>query len=146
MKETEAHSLFRMRTGRAADWVDFRNMLDEETGLVMRMALDMKQRLSEDKARETAVENLIGWCIEGPGIGFGKTMTSLAAFVASHRRPAIWAALLGSIRHVLVGPGKDGQDGRDGTNGTDRTDGGKDGQHGQDGRDGQDGQGGGKGD
>lgn len=126
MTETEAHSLFQMRTGRVTDFVDFRNMLDEEADLVMRMALDMRQRLGEDKARDRAVENLIGWCNEGPGLGFGKTMTSLAGFVASHRRPVIWAALVGSIRHVVVAPGEKGG-------------GGTDGQHGRDGQDGQDG-------
>jgi len=131
MTDVEAYSWFQLKTGRAADWVDFRNMLDEETDFLIDGAWAMKQRLAEDKAREMAVDNLIGWCIEGPGIGFGKTMTSLAAFVASHRRPAIWAALLGSIRHVVVKPageaevgsekeeeGKDGKDGQDGQEGS----------------------------
>jgi len=83
------------RTGLSPDPIDFRNMLDEEIEIVVAAGLVGRPRNTEDKARERAVEDLIAWCIEGPRLEFGKTMESLAAFIASHRRPAIWAALVG---------------------------------------------------
>lgn len=95
MTHADALHLFQSRTGLIPDPIDFRNMLDEETEIVLAAGLVGRPRNRESLARDRAAENLIAWCIDGPRLEFGKTMATLAAFIASHRRPAIWAALVG---------------------------------------------------
>ncbi len=54
-----------------------------------------ERRRREDDARTQAEKNLEFWAKESTAIGFGLTLDSLTRFIASHRRPILWAALAG---------------------------------------------------
>jgi hypothetical protein len=110
MTEAEAEALlsFQAFTGISPDPIDHRNMLDEETEYIAEQTSAMKQRLPVEKAREQAEKSLELWAKESTALGFALTLDSLTRFIASHRRPMLWAALVGYngpfVGELLIDP------------------------------------------